>query len=577
VALLSVEMDRRTFLRRLGAAGISGVAGAVLAACGGTSSARPSPPHRPSGLRRAGTAASNDVDRLVTAEWVIEENARPDRTRAWIIPRRISGSVPPQIDGYVNQTSYRAGDDLVLRVNTTAPAFRAFVYRMGFYGGFGARLVAASPELTGRVQAAPSFDDSTNMIECAWIESWTTTVGKHWPTGEYLIKLVGSGDQQQYVPFTVRDDESRAAYVLQSSVTTWQAYNPYGGYSLYGGGPTGTLADRSRVVSFDRPYGHSPTALDAHGSGDFLGNELPLIYLVERHGLDVTYATDVDLHADPSYLLAHRCYVGLGHDEYWSAQMRDGAEAALDGGVNLAFFGANACYRQIRFAPSADGTVNRRIICYKDAEADPIFATDPALATGGSWATDPIPRPESTLIGLMYQSFGGQGPLVVTDGSSWVYRGSGLERGGTIPGVIGSEFDGFEPGYAHPDNVEILAHSPTPSQNGALHSDMAYYAAGKGKGAVFASGTASWVVNLWDGTGRTPQLLGFGVPKKATVAPLTAITLNVLAAVGPGLHTPPPPPPPPLDGELDEVLRAERPHRGEQGRPLTVAPDRSLS
>jgi hypothetical protein len=508
---------------------VTGIAGSVLAACGGSANAAR---HRPATHPHAAGAPG---DHLVTAEWVIEENNRPDRTHAWIIPRRIHGTIPAPIEGFVNRTSFVAGDELVLRVNTHASTFRAFVYRMGFYGGFGARPVAASPECAGRVQPAPSLDRATNTISCGWSPSWTTTVQKGWPTGMYLIKLVGSGGEQQYVPFTVRDDTSRAAYLVQSSVTTWQAYNPYGGYSLYGGIPTGGESDldaRARIVSFDRPYSHSPIALDAHGSGDFLGNELPFVYLAERHGLDVAYVTDVDVHEHPERLTNHRAFLSLGHDEYWSTPMLDGATRAVAHGVNLGFLGANACYRQIRFAPSAIGE-NRLEICYKDAAADPISRTDPSLATGGSWATDPVPRPESKLIGVMYQSFGGSGPLVVADGSSWIYRGTGLGTGAEIPDVIGSEFDGFEPGFPHPAAVEILAHSPTPSVSGHLHSDVAYSTAGAGSGGVFATGTASWVSSLWDGVGRTPALLGFG-RKAKSVGPLTGITLNVLAAFGPG-------------------------------------------
>jgi hypothetical protein len=529
-------MDRRTFLRHLGAAGISGAAASVLAACGTTRSsvragAAPSARSRTS---RAALDASRD--HLVTAEWVIEENARSDRTRAWIIPRHLHAQFPAPIEGYVNKVSFVAGDELVLRVNTHAATFRAFVYRMGYYGGFGARPVTASPVLLGRVQPAPTRDHATNMIECAWATSWSTPVTHAWPTGEYLIKLVSSAGAQEYVPFTVRDPKSSAAYLVQSSVTTWQAYNPYGGYSLYGGVTTGgesSLEARSRVVSFDRPYSHDATALDAHGSGDFLGNELPFLFLAERHGLDVAYTTDVDLHASPATLLNHRCLISLGHDEYWSGPMRDGAEAALAHGVNLAFLGANACYRQIRLESSPTGP-NRRMVCYKDAQADPVFKSDPALATGGSWATDPVPRPESSLIGVMYQSFGGHGPFVVADGSSWVYRGTGLSTGSTIPDIIGSEFDGFESGYPHPENLEILGHSPTSSVSGALTSDASYYSAGPGKGGVFATGTASWVNALWDADLLTERALGFGNKRAATVVPVTAVTLNVLAAFGPG-------------------------------------------
>ena len=372
-----------------------------------------------------------------------------------------------------------------------------------------------------------------NMVECDWTPSWRTTVGPDWPSGSYLIRLEGSRGEQQYVPFTIRDDTSHATFIVQSSVTTWQAYNPYGGYSLYGGLPDGGLANRSRIVSFDRPYSHDATALDARGSGDFLGNELPFIYLAERHGLDVTYWTDVDLHARPELLAHHRCLVSLGHDEYWSMVMRDATEASIARGMNVAFLGANACYRQIRLQRSPLGE-DREVVCYKDAAEDPITKTDPALATGESWATDPIPRPESSLVGVMYQAYGASGPLVVADSSSWAFAGTGLRDGDTIPNVIGSEFDGFEPKMPRPPGpVQILAHSPTVTEvSGKGFSDMSYYSVGS-SGGVFASGTASFVSAMWDGVGNLPDRLGFGIVQDR-FGPVSQITLNVLRAFGHG-------------------------------------------
>ncbi len=473
-----------------------------------------------------------EVGGLRVAEWLVEENAHPARTRRWIIPRRIPRQDQAPIEGYLDRASVLAGEPLSLHVNTAAPTFRVFVYRIGYYGGFGGRLIAQSPELAGVVQPAPRVTPGTNLVECAWTPSWQVTVGEHWPPGNYLMRLEGARDEQRYVPFVVRDDESRAAYLVQSSVTTWQAYNPYGGYSLYGGPGKESLANRARIVSFDRPYGNSPSALDGHGSGDFLGNELPFVFLAERLGLDVSYWTDLDLHSHPELLANHRCLVSLGHDEYWSTTMRDAVEERIRKGLNVAFLGANACYRQIRLASSASGAADRQMICYKDASEDPITASDPALSTGVSWATDPIPRPESSLIGVMYQSYGGSGPLVVADASSWVFDKSGLADEDRVPEVIGSEFDGFEPLVAQPPGeVEILAHSPTGSVTGKGFSDMTYYAA-PGGGGVFASGTASWVSALWQAPRATVNKLGFG-PREAA-APLTRVTLNVLGAFGEG-------------------------------------------
>ena len=478
-----------------------------------------------------------EVDGLRVADWLVEENAHRARTRKWIIPRKVVGAESPSIEGFIDKVSAVAGEELTLYVNTVAASFRAYVYRVGYYGGYGGRLIAQSPELRGTQQPTPHFTAGVNLVECRWSPSWRVQVGDHWPPGSYLIRLEGAPDQQQYVPFVVRDDASEATYLVQSSVTTWQAYNPYGGYSLYGGPGQNSLANRSRVVSFDRPYGHDRTALDARGSGDFLGNELPFIFLAERLGLDLTYWTDVDLHEQPALLAKHRCLISLGHDEYWSTPMRDAVEAGIEKGLNVAFLGANACYRQIRLEASPTGG-NRRVICYKDAAADPIAKADPALATGSSWATDLVSRPESSLTGVMYQAYGANAPLVVANAASWVFAGTGLKDGSRLSSggkqdLVGSEFDGYEPGLHQPPGheVEILAHSPVQGVTGSGYSDMAYYSV-PGGGGVFATGTASWVTSLWDAPPATVNRLGLGVGKAA--APLASITVNVLRVFGAG-------------------------------------------
>src|SRR5204862_938322 len=112
----------------------------------------------------------------------------------------------------------------------------------------------------------------------------------------------------------------------------------------------------------------------------FLGNEYPLVSLVEQLGEDVSYTTDVDLDIAPGLALDHRGLVSLGHDEYWSTEMRRAAETARDRGVNLAFFGANAMFRHIRFATSPLGR-DRRIIDYKAAAEDPLRHVDDAEVT----------------------------------------------------------------------------------------------------------------------------------------------------------------------------------------------------
>jgi hypothetical protein len=441
------------------------------------------------------------------------------------------------IEGYADQLSAEGGTDVTLHVNTTAATFHVEVYRMGFYQGLGARLVHRTGEVRGRVQAPPGFEAGVNMVECRWSPSITLRIGDSWPPGNYLFKLVGSNGQQQYVPFTLRDDSSTAAVVMQNSVTTWQAYNLWGGYDLYGEdqgyiyGDVPVLAgagydNRSRIVSFDRPY-----YVDySNGAGDWMQNEFPFLFFAERHGLDLAYWTDVDLHLRPELLGRHRCLVSLGHDEYWSASMREGAEKALASGVNLCFLGANACYRHIRLEASPTGPY-RRVVCYKDAAEDPLYGVDNAEVTS-DWGAPPLPRPESTLIGSMYQSYEANASMVVVDAGSWVFEGTGLADGDQLPGVIGSEIDGYEPSLPGPRNVQILCHSAADTISGPLYSDMTYYTR-RGGGGVFASGTASFVPKLWNSPGHLPTDLAF-LPVPGLTLPLDRIARNVLGKLSAG-------------------------------------------
>jgi hypothetical protein len=353
---------------------------------------------------------------------------------------------------------------------------------MGWYGGLGGRLVWRSAPIPGRRQPPPVLTSGTNMVETHWRPSLRVTVGRAWPPGDYLLKLVATSGQQ-YVPLTVRDDRSHAALVVQNAVTTWQAYNRLGGRSLYVG-PDGSLETRSRVASFDRPDAGE------QGAGDFLGNELPMVRLVERLGLDVTYWTDIDLHENPGRLLAHRALVSLGHDEYWSTRMRRGAEAARGRGVNLAFLGANAVYRHIRLRPSPTGP-DREEVNYKPWSVgdDPAWRTDPSEVTT-DWRRPPLNDPESRLLGAEYDCNPVRAAGVFVGPSSWLLAGTGVRAGSRLPSLVGDEYDRVRPGAPRPPGVEVLLHSPVRCRGRASFADTSWYTAHSGAG-VFDAGTGS--------------------------------------------------------------------------------------
>jgi len=469
-----------------------------------------------------------------TAVWVQQENARAGTTN-WVVTGH---QVPRAIEGFANVTSAVAGTDVTLFVNTVARSFHVEAYRMGYYQGLGARLVWTSGDVTGIEQPAPTVAAFLNMVQCPWTPSLTVPIDDSWPPGAYLLKLVGDFGEQQYIPLCVRDDASTAAFVVQHSVTTWQAHNLWGGYSLYNGLTAGGLAygqstagkdfaHRARIVSFDRPYSQDW----AQGAADFIGNEFPLIFHMESLGLDLTYWTDVDLHERPELLLQHRCLFSLGHDEYWSLEMRDGAVQALDLGVNFGILGANACYRQIRLEPSPVGP-NRLQVCYKSASEDPMLGKNNAVVTGPEWSAPPTSWPECQLIGSMYEDVGADADLVVADPSSWVWAGTGVTAGQKLPNVVQGEYDRFDSTLPGPRNVDIVAHSPVANRGPGRFSDVTWYTA-YGGGGVFATGNASWVNKLSNTTAFPTDVVPAAIPGVTEI--LLRVMENVYGVLGIGL------------------------------------------
>ena len=436
------------------------------------------------------------------------ENAKPG-TANW---RLTDQGAPHDIEGYLNVTSAQQGDTVTLYASTVAPSFTIEAYRLGWYQGLGGRLVWTSPPVAGKVQRTATLIPATQTYEARWDPTTTFVVGKDWPVGSYLLKMVATTGQQRWVPLTVRDDASTATYVVVNSVSTWQAYNHWGGCSLYdcGGGPGG----RSKMVSFDRPY-------DVGGDGAAASaNELPVVMRAEELNLDVTYMTSVDVHERPQLLQHHKAIVSLGHDEYWSKSMVDGTEAARDAGVNLMFLGANAIYRQVRFEPSAVG-VDRHMVNYRST-ADPIRRVDPSQTTV-SFRESPVNRPEARIIGEQYQCNPVRADGVVVEPDNWIWADAGVGAGSHIEILVGSEYDQYVHGQGGPDNVEIVAHSPISCRGRAGYSDVTYYTAPSGAG-VFATGTNYWVSKL-----QPPEF-----PDTAYNPIVVKATQNVLVAFGAG-------------------------------------------
>ena len=445
------------------------VAGLALALAGSACSTSP--------------AAAPPVEVVAPSTLDVVPPGRPAGTPDW----RIAHPGPPHaIEGFADRTSALPGEAVTLFVSTTAESFTATAYRIGNYAGSEALQIWKSDPQPGVKQADYVVQQPTHTVVAPWKPSLTlNTTG--WQPGDYLIRLDGSNGAQQFVPLTVRTPSNQGRIVIINAVTTWQAYNAWGGYSLYGG-PTGKYSQRARAVSFDRPYASDTMA----GAGDFLYFELPFLLFAERSGHRLGYATDVDLHADPHLLDGARAVVTLGHDEYWSADMRNNVVVARDRGVNLAFLGGNEIYRHIRLAPSPLGA-NRVEIDYKSFHEDPMSTTDPTDTTQ-EWRSPPNPRPESVILGNLYQCNPVSADMVVAAPDSWLLKGI-VAPGQRLPGMVGDEYSAVDLGVPTPRPLQVLFHSPLTCQGRSGFQDTTYYTAPSGA-AVFSSGTQWWICGL---------------------------------------------------------------------------------
>jgi hypothetical protein len=420
------------------------------------------------------------------------ENQQPG-SAGWQLGSLVADDVSQQIKGYASSTSVLQGGSLTLYV-TVKPAqtYSIDVYRIGWYGGLGGRLLLHAGPFTGISQSACLPDATTGLIACNWTPSYTMTIAATWTSGVYMAVLTNAAGYQNYVNFVVRDTRP-APLLYKRSMNTAQAYNNYPndrvtGKSLYEYNSYGanTVAGTKRAVkvSFDRPFNDD-------GSGDFLSWEVQFVRWAEKSGYDITYSTDVDTHANGTELRRHQAFLSAGHDEYWSNEMYNAAQAARDAGVNLAFFGANPLYWQVRFEASAAGVANRVMVCYKAAGIDPVQGP----TTTVNWRDAPVNRPEQVLVGVMFtnETVGGVTvPYVVTNSSNWVYANTGLKDGDSVPSLVGYEADRYMATYpAAATNQVLLSRSPFSSPNGPDYANSSIYQA-PSSAWVFATGTMSW-------------------------------------------------------------------------------------
>ncbi len=464
------------------------------------------------------------------------ENIKPGSSN-WVITKSARHH---EIEGFASATSVEAGETIGFYINSQGNDYNINIYRMGWYQGLGAREVLLAANMAGQDQPPCEFYVATGLISCAdWSPSFTLHVPSDWLSGVYFAKLTTVNSQyQSYIIFLVRNDTRQADIFFQTAVATYQAYNAWGGKSLYGG-DNRKIEDesacesncRAAKVSSDRPFDGD------NGAGQFLNWEYPMVRWLEREGYDVAYGTDVDVHESSALLLSYKVLLIAGHDEYWSRPVRDHVQGARDHGVSLAIFGANTAYWQIRLEDSPVGR-DHVIVCYRDTKLD--REANPGIPDSLltiRWRDKPLNEPENALLGIMYESIV-QPPypdMVLSVAHYPWFASADIVQGSHFQGLVGYEYDNVCPyqyEQAHqpcppaPPGLTILSDSPLRNTYGRdSHSNTTIYRATSGA-YVFAAGTIQWSWGLDD----------FGHPSSTPVDPrvqqLTLCVLNRMIGQG---------------------------------------------
>ena len=510
-------------------------------------------------------AAAAACDTPVLNEVACENTKTGNPASEW----DISGSGSSSIQGFATDISVNRGSTIGFKVKTTASSYRMDIYRMGYYGGKGARKITTLNVSGATTQPACKTESSTGLVDCGnWTQTASWAVPSDAVSGVYFAKLV-AGTAASHIMFIVRNDASRSDLFFQTSDTTWQAYNSYGGNSLYVGSPAG----RAYKVSYNRPF--STRSGDTEHDWVFNG-EYPAIRFMEANGYDVSYTTGVDSDRRGALIKNHKTFVSVGHDEYWSGGQRTNVEAARDAGVNLAFFSGNEVFWKTRWENSlstAGNTPYRTLVSYKETHAndkiDPI-GTDVWTGTWRDPRFSPPAdggRPENALTGTIFSVNCCTTDMTVdgVDGQMRFWRGTRVANLGPTQqttlgsGILGYEWDESPDNGARPagaislstttrSGVDYIQDYGTNYAPGTATHHLTLYRAASGA-LVFGAGSIQWAwglddnhaltsgtadsavqqatVNLFADMGAQPATLQTGLTRASASTDTTAPTSTV--------------------------------------------------
>jgi hypothetical protein len=478
----------------------------------------------------------------------------------------IAGSGDDTIQGFTTDISMNRGGTAQFKIDTNAAAYHLDIYRMGYYGGMGARKQATINVDAASPQPACLNDSSTGLIDCGnWTASTSWAVPTTATSGIYFAKVIRNDTGgASHIVFVVRDDGASSDILFQTSDTTWQGYNTWGGNGLYSGSP----ASNAYKVSYNRPFntrGVSP-------ENWVFNAEYPMVRFLEANGYDVSYFTGVDSDRRGNEILEHKVFMSVGHDAYWSVGQRANVEAARASGVNLAFFSGNEVFWKTRWESSisSDAASHRTMVSDKETHrGDPVAAETGTGRDLRFSLSSNTGRPENALTGTAFTVKSGTFPIEVpaADGKLRFWRNTDLALlppGGVAilaAATLGSEWDedldnGFRPAgqirlstTRQSVRERILDNGSSYGPGTAIHHLTLHR---YGSALVFGAGTVQWswgldsdhdrggsqpdermrqaTVNLLADMGVQPHTIQAGLVKASASADVTAPTSAINAS-----------------------------------------------
>lgn len=435
------------------------------------------------------TTLSHGSTRAASSSVIAAENAKPGTTD-WMLDKTTIDPATkyrcPWIEGYCSRPSVRPGETIELFVSTNPPSpFTIDLYRLGYYEGKGGRFLKRLGPFEGQSQPDPAVG-AKRLRHCDWSACGSLKIPADFVSGVYLGKLTAEREGwQSYLVFIVRDDRP-ADFLFQCSDFTWQAYNRWPNqFSLYDDGTHPWYWGGGVQVGFHRPYGKYCQILDAPlstGSGEIFLWEYPFLYWMESLGYDVTYISNLDTHEDAAGLLRGKGFLSIGHDEYWTLQMFNNVQRALQSGVSLGFFSGNAVCGRVEL--DEEKLAFERIGVFGPPGGMREFENMKSLVHTRPYANELVGAHSTGVVT-------GGADWICTLPNHWLYHGTGMKQGDRIEGLIGWEWHG-DP--AKKPGLEVVATGPTQSAPGTLNGGTytaTMYPGPKGN-IVFNASTCWW-------------------------------------------------------------------------------------